>query len=62
MTEIKMTYNSAIFINTSAPQDFVECGVDLCKGHRARCHKTLAILRAFGTDLGEVYRNARSIA
>jgi hypothetical protein len=62
MVEIKMTYNSSILIDPTTPQDFVEGGVDLGEGHRARCHKTLAILRSFATNLGEVYRNARSIA
>jgi hypothetical protein len=62
MVEIKMAYNSAILVHSSATENLIQCGVDLGEGHRARCHKPFAILRSFATNLGKVYRNARSIA
>jgi hypothetical protein len=62
MVQVKVADNCSILVVTTPSQDFIEGGIDLGEGNRARCHKTLAILRSFVTDLGEVYCNARSIA
>jgi hypothetical protein len=35
VVKIKMAYNSSIAVGSSSAKNFVECGVDACKGHWA---------------------------
>jgi hypothetical protein len=52
MRVIKMQHTSAVFVQTTPPQDFVESGVDLSKRHRPRSNQAFAILNSSGSKLG----------
>jgi hypothetical protein len=62
MSIVKMTNNSSVFVDSTAPEGFIKSRVDASKRNRARRSKTATILSPERTEFRKVDSNSSTIA